>query len=58
MENVKIEVKDNELVIHVALNVPGRLSSTGKSKLIASTGGFVAVTEAPGVGVSLNVNRK
>jgi hypothetical protein len=43
MDNVEMTVTGNKLVITVDLTKPGTRSSTGKTQLIASTRGAVAV---------------
>jgi hypothetical protein len=56
MENCKFEVKGDTLTITVPnLKAAGKKSASGKTKLIAGTGGFVAVDHASGAKVSLNV---
>lgn len=57
MDNMKIEVKGKQLIITVEdITKPGALSSTGKTKLVASTRGAVPVAGTPdGLKVALNV---
>ena len=54
----KVTVENNELVIRLPLEKP-RLSSSGKTMIVAGTGGF-AVTEAKcpvtGKAISVSVN--
>ena len=51
MENVSVKKSGTKLVLTIDLAVPGRLSSTGASTLIASSGGWKAV---PGTDLRLN----
>ena len=54
MDNITYARDGNKLIITVTdLTVPGVLSGSGKSHIIAGTGGFVAVD---GAGVSFAVN--
>lgn len=59
MHNVKMNCNGTKLVIEVDLSDPQNapLSSTGKTRLLASTGGAVepAQTKLPGLKVALNV---
>jgi len=57
MKNVKMTVEGNLLVIRVDLDKNFGASSSGKSVIIASTGGNVAVPEREEVKVGLNVYR-
>ena len=55
--NVTNEVQGDTLVIKIKLNAPTAMSKTGKSELLATTGGFqpVAITkDGKAVKVSLN----
>jgi hypothetical protein len=52
MENIKIEEGKGVLVIRIDMTKEGKLSASGKSKVIASTQGNVAV----GAGMYLGVN--
>jgi len=56
--NVVHEVKGNKLVITVDLKQDHGPSSSGKTSVVATTGGFVWFDDPAGVGFSLNVNRK
>jgi hypothetical protein len=56
-ENVKLEVKGNELVIRVALNETFGTSGSGKSEIIASTGGNISLPGREEVKIGLNVYR-
>jgi len=51
--NINIEVKDNKAVITIDLAHRGGLSSSGKSVIVASTGGNVPI---PGTSVILGLN--
>lgn len=55
MNNVEMEVKGNKLIMTVDLSAKGAVSKTGKTMIIAGTGGFVAVNHATGAKVSVNV---
>lgn len=57
MQNVEMKVEGDRLVIFVDLSRPGELSSTGKTKLVASTRGAVPVEHPKfrGVKAALNV---
>jgi hypothetical protein len=55
--NVTAIVEGDELVIRMNLKDPGVPSSTGKSQLIASTGGFFAVPGQDKTWLSLNLSR-
>lgn len=55
MNNVQMEVKGDKLIMTVDLKGDGVVSKSGKTKLIAGTGGFVAVSHASGAKVSVNV---
>lgn len=55
--NVQMEVQGETLVIRVDLTKEYGLSSSGKSVLIASTGGNVAVIGREEVKIGLNVYR-
>ncbi len=52
-ENIKVEVKGDEAIITIKLSHRGRPSSSGKSIIVASTGGNVAI---PGTQVILGLN--
>jgi hypothetical protein len=56
MDNVKFDVKDSKLTIVVDLKQKGKTSKSGKSILIASSNGNIAVAE--GTFMGLNVYRK
>ena len=53
MDNCEMEVEDSTLIIKVDLSAEGSLSSSKKSRVIASTRGNVEV--GSGVKVGLNV---
>jgi hypothetical protein len=56
MDNLKIEVKGDGLFITVPnLKVKGKASKTGKTNIVAGTGGFVTVDHPSGAKVSVNV---
>ncbi len=56
-ENIEITIQGNTLVITVDLSKTYGLSASGKSEVIASTGGNVAVPGRDEVKVGLNVYR-
>ena len=56
-ENVSMRVDGSILVIEIDLSQTLGLSSTGKSEIVASTGGNVGVPGKPEVKVGLNVYR-
>jgi hypothetical protein len=55
VDNVDMKVVGDKLTITVDLKAKGKPSSTGKTLLIASTRGAVAVDHNRGVKVALNV---
>jgi hypothetical protein len=57
MQNVEFQVQGNVLVITVDLTQEVGVSSSGKSVIIASTGGNVSVPGFEDVKVGLNVYR-
>ena len=57
MQNVEFQVEGNSLVIIVDLSVELGESASGKSVIIASTGGNVAVPGYEDIKVGLNVYR-
>ncbi len=57
MQNVVFEVEGDQLVIRVDLSQELGESSSGKSVIIATTGGNVAVPGREAVKVGLNVSR-
>ena len=58
MHNVRMSQDGRDLVIRVSLDHEGRPSQSGKSTLIASTGGYVpAPVDEDGIKVSVNVIR-
>jgi len=56
-ENIQMEVQGNALVIRVDLSKAYGLSGSGKSVIIASTGGNVTVPGRDEVKIGLNVYR-
>ena len=56
-QNVELQVKDGKLVITVDLSKTFGNSSSGKSVIIASTGGNVSVPGQESVKVGLNIYR-
>ena len=57
MQNVEFEIQGDQLVIRVDLSQELGVSSSGKSVIIATTGGNVAVPGWEAVKVGLNVYR-
>ena len=57
MQNVEFEVEGDQLVIRIDLSQELGESSSGKSVIIATTGGNVAVPGREAVKVGLNVYR-
>jgi len=57
MENVKCTIKDNKLTIVVDLSVEGKLSSSGKSLVLASTHGNAPIQESEFI-LGLNLYKK
>ena len=54
---MKLEVKDNKLIIEIELEKSPRPSKSGKTKVVASTGGFkVSDAKVDGQMVSVSVN--
>ncbi len=58
MKNVEMKVEHGKLVITVDLATELGPSASGKSVIIATTGGNVDVPEAPDIKIGLNVYRK
>ena len=57
MENVTFEVVDgNRLIIEVELNHRGDISTSGKTRRVASTEGNVGIKDANGVEVKIGLN--
>ena len=57
MENVKLEVVDgNRLVIEVDLNHRGDISTSGKTRRVASTEGNIGIKDANGVEIKIGLN--
>jgi len=58
VKNVDMKVSGNLLTITVDLSKEFGLSSSGKSKIIASTEGNVSVPEKEEIKIGLNIYRK
>ena len=56
-QNIRMEVQGETLVITIDLSKAFGLSSSGKSVIIASTGGNIAVPGREEVKIGLNVYR-
>lgn len=57
MRNITMTVEGDTLTMKVDLSVAGTVSKTGKSMILASTGGNVPVDGRPEVKVGLNIYR-
>ena len=53
MENMKMEVKGTTLTVVIDLSKRGKVSTSGKSTMIASTGGNVTI---PGTNLKIGIN--
>ncbi len=53
MDNIKTDIKGNILTITVDLSKTGKTSSTGKNRLIATTGGNVTVKDDIKMGLNI-----
>jgi hypothetical protein len=53
MENIKMSQKDHILTIEIDLSKRGKTSTSGKSVIVASTGGNIAI-EGTEVKIGLN----
>lgn len=58
MKNVEMKVEDNILIIKVDLTKEFGPSSSGKTIIIASTEGNIAIPEKEEVKIGLNVYKK
>ena len=58
MKNVKMEVKDNILTITIDLSKEFGISKSGKTNIVASTSGNVAIPDGNEAIIGLNVYRK
>ncbi len=58
MQNITMTLKDKKLTLVIDLAKEIGPSSSGKSTLIASTGGNIEVTGAEGVKLGINCYRK
>lgn len=58
MENVQMTVKGNILTIVVDLSKTQGRSSSGKSEIIATTSGNVAIENGKGAVIGLNIYKK
>jgi hypothetical protein len=56
MENIKIETRGpREVIVTITLEGEGRVSGSGRSILLATTGGNVDIPGHPGVKLGVNV---
>ena len=53
LNNANIQVNGNKLVIEIDMTAPRKLSESGKSKILAGSGGFYAI---PGTDLKVNLN--
>ena len=57
LRNVDAQIQGDKLVITIDLNAKGTTSKSGKSEILATTGGFIGVsTGKPGGMISLSLN--
>jgi hypothetical protein len=56
MDNIEIKVEGNWVIVSFDVTPEGELSSTGKTKLIASTRGSVAVDHPARRGLKVSLN--
>ena len=56
MDNVKIDVKGDQLIVTVDLTATGTRSASGKTMLVASTRGSVQIPHAKRSGLTLALN--
>ena len=54
MQNIKMSQKGNILTVEIDISQRGNVSSSGKSILVASTGGNVSVPGAEPVKIGIN----
>lgn len=56
---MEIKIENDKLIITVDVSkeaiAAARISSAGKSKLVASTGGFIPINDSGGIKAGLNV---
>lgn len=57
MDNIKMTVDGDELVIRINLKAPTTPSASGKTDVIASTRGNADVPGQPGTKIGLNIYR-
>lgn len=57
-KNIQVSVKDGKVIITVDLAQDFGLSSSGKSRIIASSEGNAEIPGAPGVKLGLNIYKK
>lgn len=56
-KNVDMKVDGDKLTIAIDLSVAGEPSSTGKTRLLAKTGGPIPVPGHDGISININVHR-
>jgi len=57
-KEIKSEVAGNKLVLTIDISGKGKVSASGKSMVVASTRGNVAVADTKGLILGLNLYRK
>ena len=55
MKNIKIDIRGTILFIQIDLTKSSGISKSGKSTMIASTGGFQIIAEGKGEKLNLNL---
>lgn len=55
MKNIAVSIKEKKLTLVIDLSKKGAPSKSGKSNVIASTGGNIEVTGHPDVKLGLNI---
>lgn len=58
MTNIKMDVKDDKLIMEIDLTKTFGPSKSGKTIIVASTHGNVTVPENPNIKIGLNVYTK
>lgn len=56
MQNMTMKVQGDKLLIEItSLKADGKKSASGKTKIIAGTGGFTGIDHSSGAKISVNV---
>lgn len=58
MKNIEMKVKGNKLTIEIDLSKEFGQSSSGKSTIVASSGGNVSVPDHEDIKIGINVYKK